>query len=87
MVQQHSDGDVLVARVCHLEVLEIPGHRGVQGDLAVLHQLHDGHGGVDLADGADAVQLVPGHQAVFRPGEGAHLAGEDDLPILPQGVL
>ena len=44
-------------------------------------------GGVDLADGADAVELVPGHQQVLRPGEGAGLAGEDDLPVLPQDAL
>ena len=87
VVQQHPDGDVFVPLIRHLEVRQVPGHRGVQGDFAVLHQLHDGHGGVDLADGADAVQLLPGHQAILRPGEVAHMAGEDDLPVLPQGVL
>ena len=87
VVQQHPNGDVLVTLVRHFEVRQILGHRGVQRDLAVLRQLHHRHGGVDLADGSDAVQLVPGHQAVFGPGEGACLSGEDDLPILPQGIL
>ena len=87
VVQQHPDGDVFVPLVRHGEVLEIPGHRRVQRDPALLRQLQHGGGGVDLADGADAVELVPGHQQVLRPGEGAGLAGEDDLPVLPQGVL
>ena len=87
VVQQHPNGDVLVTLVRHFEVRQILGHRGVQRHLAVLRQLHHRHGGVDLADGSDAVQLVPGHQAIFGPGEGAGLAGENDLPILPQGIL
>ena len=50
VVQQHPHRDLAVLRRLHREVRHVPRHGGVQGDLALVHQLHDRHRGEDLAD-------------------------------------
>ena len=87
MVEEHPHGDVPVPLVGHGEAGEIPGHRGVQVHLARLAELKEGGGGVELADRADAVEVLVGEGAVLGAGEGAGMAGHGDRPVLPQGVL
>ena len=51
----------------------------------LLHQLHHGGGGIGLADGADAVQVIIGERAVLRLGVDAVVPLEGDLSVLPKG--
>ena len=87
MVQEHPHGDLLVPRVRHLELGQVPGDRGVQLDAALFHQLHHRHGGIDLAHGADAVQVRVQQHPVLRLGVDAAVARQGDLPVLPHSVL
>lgn len=87
MVQQHPHGDLPVAGVRHFKVRQIPGNRGVQRQAVLLRQLQDGHGGVDLADGADAIEHIIRQDAVFRQGINAAVSGQGDLPVIPERVL
>ena len=87
VVEQHPHGDVPVPGIGHFEILQISGHRCVQGQLPILCQLHHCHCGVNLADRADSVQIRVHQNAVFRLGERAGMAGEHNLSVLPQGVL
>ena len=87
VVEEHAHGDIRIAPVGHGEVRQVGGHRGVQLHLPLVYQLEDGGGGVGLAHRANAVQNVIGEGAVLRAGIISRVAGEDDLPILPQGVL
>ena len=87
VVQQHPHGDLPVPLVRHFEVLQVPGHRSVQGHAPRLRQLHHRHSGVDFADGADAVENIVGQGPVLRPGVAAAAASQNHLAVLPQGVL
>ncbi len=71
----------------HFEILEIAGHRCVQGQLPVFRQLHHRNGGVDLAAGADPVQVGVHQNPVLCFGEGAGMTGQHDVSVLPQGIL
>ena len=86
VVEEHADGDVLVAGIRHGELRQVGGDRFVQRYLPLLHQVHHENGGVGLADGAHAVEDIVGEGAVFRAGIGSGAAGEDDLTVLPEGI-
>ena len=87
MVEEHAHRDLGVAGVCHGEIREIGGDRLIQVYFPLLHQLHHGGGGIGLADGADAVQVIIGERAVLRLGVDAVVPLEGDLSVLPKGVL
>lgn len=87
VVEQHPHGDVPVAGIRHAELGQIAGDGDVQRHVALLGQLQDGHGGVDLADGADAIEDVIRKGPVLRLGVNAAAAGEEDLPVFPEGIL
>ena len=86
VVEEHTDGDVLIPGVGHGELRQVGGDGLVQVHLSLLHQGHHQHGGVGLADGAHAVEDVVGEGPVLSAGVGAGGAGQNDLAVLPQGV-
>ena len=87
VVQEHPHGDLLVPLVRHFELGQVPGDGGVQLDAALFHQLHHRHGGVDLAHGADAVQIRVQQHPVLGLGVDAAVARQGDLPVLPHRIL
>ena len=90
MAEQHAHSDLLVARVSHGEVREIGRDRGVQVDLALLHQLHDGHRGQRLGDGSLGGNGLGGHRPVAchvgkpKPLVVNHLVIFDDAHFEPR---
>ena len=55
MIEQHSNGDIPIARVGHFKIGQISGDGLIQVHLALLDQFHHSGGGEGLADGANPI--------------------------------